>query len=97
MTKTLYDKIWESHLVAQEAGKPALLYIDLHLIHEVTTPQAFDGLRLSNRKVRRPDLTFGTLDHAIPTINRHLPFNDPIAAEQVSTLRKNCAEFGVKL
>lgn len=97
MTKTLYDKVWDSHLVAQEAGKPALLYIDLHLIHEVTTPQAFDGLRLTNRKVRRPDLTFGTLDHAIPTINRHLPFNDPIAAEQVATLRKNCAEFGVKL
>lgn len=97
MTKTLYDKLWESHLVTAEAGKPALLYIDLHLIHEVTTPQAFDGLRLTNRKVRRPDLTFGTLDHAIPTINRHLPFNDPIAAEQVATLRKNCQQFGVKL
>ncbi len=97
MSKTLYDKIWESHLVTEEAGKPALLYIDLHLIHEVTTPQAFDGLRLTNRVVRRPDLTFGTLDHAIPTINRHLPFNDPIAAEQVATLRKNCAEFGIKL
>lgn len=97
MTKTLYDKIWESHKVTEEAGKPALLYIDLHLIHEVTSPQAFEGLRLANRKVRRPDLTFATLDHAIPTINRHLPFNDPIAAEQVATLRKNCEEFGVKL
>jgi 3-isopropylmalate/(R)-2-methylmalate dehydratase large subunit len=97
MKKTLYDKIWDAHIVAKEAGKPALLYIDLHLIHEVTTPQAFEGLRLANRKVRRPDKTFGTLDHAIPTVNRHLPFNDPIAAEQVATLRKNCREFGIKL
>lgn len=97
LMKTLYDKIWESHLVTEEAGKPALLYIDLHLIHEVTTPQAFDGLRIAGRTVRRPDLTFGTLDHAIPTINRHLPFNDPIAAEQVATLRRNCREFGIKL
>ena len=95
--KTLYDKIWESHIVTQETGKPALLYIDLHLIHEVTTPQAFEGLRLANRRVRRPDKTFGTLDHAIPTINRHLPFNDPIAARQVETLRRNCREFGIKL
>ena len=95
--KTLYDKIWEAHLVAAEAGKPALLYIDLHLIHEVTTPQAFEGLRLANRKVRRPGKTFGTLDHAIPTINRHLPFNDPIAARQVETLRQNCQEFGIRL
>ncbi len=95
--KTLYDKIWESHIVHAEAGKPDLIYIDLHLIHEVTTPQAFEGLRLKNRKVRRPDLTFGTLDHAIPTINRNLPFNDKIAEKQVEALRKNCAEFGVKL
>jgi 3-isopropylmalate/(R)-2-methylmalate dehydratase large subunit len=94
---TLYDKIWDAHIVHAEAGKPALIYIDLHLIHEVTTPQAFEGLRLANRKVRRPDLTFGTIDHAIPTINRHLPFNDKIAAQQVETLRKNCAEFGIKL
>ena len=95
--KTLYDKIWDAHIVHEEAGKPALIYIDLHLIHEVTTPQAFEGLRLANRKVRRPDLTFGTIDHAIPTINRHLPFNDKIAAQQVETLRKNCEEFGVEL
>ncbi len=95
--KTLYDKIWDAHIVHAEAGKPALIYIDLHLIHEVTTPQAFEGLRLANRKVRRPDLTFGTIDHAIPTLNRHLPFNDKIAAQQVETLRKNCKEFGVKL
>ncbi len=95
--KTLYDKIWDAHIVHAEAGKPALIYIDLHLIHEVTTPQAFEGLRLANRKVRRPDLTFGTIDHAIPTLNRHLPFNDKIAAQQVETLRKNAEEFGVKL
>jgi 3-isopropylmalate/(R)-2-methylmalate dehydratase large subunit len=95
--KTLYDKIWDAHIVHQEAGKPALIYIDLHLIHEVTSPQAFEGLRLANRKVRRPDLTFATLDHAIPTINRHLPFNDRIAAQQVETLRVNCREFGVRL
>jgi 3-isopropylmalate/(R)-2-methylmalate dehydratase large subunit len=95
--KTLYDKIWDAHIVHAEAGKPALIYIDLHLIHEVTTPQAFEGLRLANRKVRRPDLTFGTIDHAIPTINRHLPFNDKIAAQQVETLRRNCREFGIKL
>lgn len=95
--KTLYDKIWDAHIVREETGKPALLYIDLHLIHEVTTPQAFAGLRLTNRKVRRPDLTFATLDHAIPTLNRHLPFNDKIAEKQVEALRKNCADFGIKI
>ena len=95
--KTLYDKIWESHLVHEEADKPSLLYVDLHLIHEVTSPQAFEGLRLAGRKVRRPDLTFATIDHAIPTKNRNLPFKDPIAAQQVETLRVNCREFGVKL
>lgn len=81
----------------EEAGKPALIYIDLHLIHEVTTPQAFEGLRISGRKVRRADLTVGTLDHSIPTIDRHLPYNDPIAEKQVNALRKNCEEFGVRL
>jgi 3-isopropylmalate/(R)-2-methylmalate dehydratase large subunit len=95
--KTLFDKIWGNHLVVQPENEPALLYIDLHLVHEVTSPQAFEGLRLNNRKVRRPDLTFATVDHAIPTINRNLPFNDKIAAKQVETLRENCAEFGVKL
>jgi 3-isopropylmalate/(R)-2-methylmalate dehydratase large subunit len=95
--KTLYDKIWDAHIVHQEAGKPALIYIDLHLVHEVTSPQAFEGLRLAGRRVRRPDRTFATLDHAIPTINRNLPFNDPIAAQQVETLRKNTKEFGVRL
>jgi 3-isopropylmalate/(R)-2-methylmalate dehydratase large subunit len=97
MAKTLYDKIWDAHLVSQEVGKPALLFIDLHLIHEVTTPQAFDGLRLAGRKVRRPDLTFGTLDHAIPTRDRDLPFKDGTAAKQVATMRANCSEFGIKL
>lgn len=97
MSKTLYDKIWEKHVVHEESEKPALIYIDLHLIHEVTTPQAFESLRLNNRQVRRPDLTFGTLDHSIPTINRHLPFNDKIAETQVETLRQNAKDFGVKL
>ncbi len=97
MSKTLYDKIWESHIVHEEAGKPALIYIDLHLIHEVTTPQAFESLKLAGRAVRRPDLTIGTLDHAIPTINRHLPFNDKIAAKQVETLRQNAKDFGVRI
>ncbi len=96
-SSTLYDKIWERHVVHEEAGKPSLLYIDLHLIHEVTSPQAFEGLRLAGRKLRRPELTFATVDHAIPTLNRNLPFKDPIAAQQVETLRRNCAEFGVPL
>jgi 3-isopropylmalate/(R)-2-methylmalate dehydratase large subunit len=95
--KTLYDKIWDSHIVAQEAGKPALVYVDLHLVHEVTSPQAFEGLRLAGRSVRRPERTFATLDHAIPTVDRDLPFRDKIAAQQVETLRRNCVEFGVRL
>lgn len=94
---TLYDKIWQRHLVSSEAGKPALIYIDLHLIHEVTSPQAFEGLRLAGRKVRRPDLTFATIDHAIPTKDRDLPFKDPIAAQQVATLRDNAVKFDVPL
>ena len=97
MAQTLFDKLWERHVVYAESGKPALLYIDLHLIHEVTTPQAFDGLRLAGRTVRRPDLTFAVLDHAIPTRNRDLPFRDAIAAKQVETLRRNCREFGIQL
>ena len=96
MPKTLYDKIWERHVVHAEAGKPSLLYIDLHLIHEVTTPQAFEGLRLANRKVRRPELTFGTVDHSIPTKDIHLPFNDPIAWKQVETFRRNCRENAIE-
>lgn len=95
--KTLYDKIWENHIVHQEEGKPALLYIDLHLIHEVTTPQAFESLKLAGRKVRRPDLTIGTVDHAIPTKDLRLPFKDKVAALQVETLRNNTKENGIKL
>lgn len=97
MTTTLYDKIWDAHLVCQPVGEPALLYIDLHLIHEVTTPQAFDGLRTAGRKVRRPDLTLGVVDHNVPTIDRHLPLADDIAARQLATLTQNCREFGIKL
>lgn len=95
--KTLYDKIWDSHVVLHQDDKPDLLYIDLHLIHEVTSPQAFDGLRMNGRNVRRRDLTFATIDHAIPTKDRSLPFKDKIAAQMVETLRKNCAEFDLPL
>ncbi len=95
--KTLFDKIWESHIVYEEPGKPTLLYIDLHLVHEVTSPQAFEGLRLSGRRVRRPDLTFATMDHNVPTSDRSLPIEDPISAKQIETLRKNCKEYGVTL
>src|SRR3954449_2836809 len=95
--KTLYDKIWNDHLVHEEEEKPSLLYIDLHLIHEVTSPQAFEGLRINRRRVRRPELTFATVDHAIPTKDRNLPFRDPVAAKQVETLRENCREYGIAL
>jgi 3-isopropylmalate/(R)-2-methylmalate dehydratase large subunit len=95
--KTLFDKIWDAHVVYEELGKPALLYIDLHLVHEVTSPQAFEGLRLSGRRVRRPDLTFATMDHNVPTSDRLLPIEDPISAKQIDTLRGNCREFGITL
>jgi 3-isopropylmalate/(R)-2-methylmalate dehydratase large subunit len=95
--KTLFKKIWEAHVVDEEPGKPTLIYIDLHLVHEVTSPQAFEGLRLSGRKVRRPDLTFATMDHNVPTTNRALPIEDPISAQQIEVLRKNCEEFGITL
>ncbi len=94
--KTLYDKIWDDHVVVQPTGEPALLYIDLHLIHEVTTPQAFDGLRAVGRTVRRPDLTIATVDHNVPTYSRSLPIKDPISLQQVETLRNNVKEFGIK-
>ena len=97
MPKTLYDKIWEAHLVRAAEGEPALLYVDLHLVHEVTSPQAFDGLRLAGRRVRRPDLTFATLDHNVPTTPHHLPITDPIAGRQIDSLRRNCREFGITL
>jgi len=94
---TLFDKLWQSHVVREARGEPTLLYIDLHLIHEVTSPQAFDGLRQAGRTVRRPDLTFGTVDHNVPTTDRSLPIADAVAANQVETLRRNCHEFGVQL
>ena len=94
--KTLYDKIWDAHTVHAEAGKPALLYVDLHLIHEVTTPQAFDGLRQNNLKVRRPDLTIGTLDHSIPTKNIFGKIKDEFAAKQIEVFRQNCNENNIK-
>lgn len=98
MGKTLAEKVWDQHAVRRGSGaEPDLLYIDLHLIHEVTSPQAFDGLRLAGRPVRRPDLTIATEDHNVPTIDIELPIADPVSRTQVDTLRKNCAEFGVRL
>jgi 3-isopropylmalate/(R)-2-methylmalate dehydratase large subunit len=94
---TLFNKLWQAHIVREAAGEPTLLYIDLHLIHEVTSPQAFDGLRQAGRRVRRPDLTFGTVDHNVPTTDRTLPIADAVAANQVEALRRNCKEFGVPL
>ena len=96
MGKNIVDKIWERHVVHREEGKPDLLYVDLHLIHEVTSPQAFSGLRMKNRKVRRPDKTFATMDHNVPTINRNV-VEDEVALNQMKTLEKNCAEFGIEL
>src|SRR5947209_13854939 len=95
--KTLYDKIWDSHVVVPETDSPAILYIDIHLIHEVTTPQAFTGLKERGLKVRRTDKTFGTMDHSIPTSSRSLSGFDEIAAKQVRALADNCKEFGVPL
>jgi 3-isopropylmalate/(R)-2-methylmalate dehydratase large subunit len=95
--KTLFEKIWDNHIVHQEHGTPALLYIDCHLIHEVTSPQAFEGLRISGRTVRRTDKTFATMDHNVPTSNRSLPIADPISKQQVDTLIQNCKDFGVTL
>ena len=97
MSKTLAEKIWDDHIVRRVDGEPDLLYIDLHLIHEVTSPQAFDGLRLAGRKVRRPDLTLATEDHNVPTLDIDKPIADPVSKLQVDTLRKNCAEFGVRI
>ena len=97
MGKTLAEKIWQQHVVHSAAGEPDLLYIDLHLIHEVTSAQAFDGLRLAGRKVRRTDLTIATEDHNTPTLNIDQPIADPVSKLQVDTLRNNCAEFGVRI
>jgi 3-isopropylmalate/(R)-2-methylmalate dehydratase large subunit len=95
--RTMFQKIWDSHVVHAEPSKQTILYIDLQLVHEVTSPQAFEGLRLSGRKVRRPELTVATPDHNIPTTDRLLPIADPISRQQVETLRQNCREFGIKL
>lgn len=95
--RSLFDKLWQAHVVREAEGEPTLLYIDLHLIHEVTSPQAFDGLRQAGRRVRRTDLTFGTVDHNVPTTDRSLPIADAVAANQVEALRRNCKEFGVQL
>ena len=97
MPKTLSEKIWDAHVVHSAAGEPDLLYIDLHLVHEVTSPQAFDGLRQAGRPVRRPDLTMATEDHNTPTLNIDQPIADPVSRTQVDTLRKNAAEFGVRI
>jgi 3-isopropylmalate/(R)-2-methylmalate dehydratase large subunit len=95
--RTLSEKVWEDHVVHRADGEPDLLYIDLHLVHEVTSPQAFDGLRLSGRTVRRPDLTVATADHNVPTIGLDQPLADPVSARQLEALRANCEEFGVPL
>jgi 3-isopropylmalate/(R)-2-methylmalate dehydratase large subunit len=97
--RTLFEKVWQQHLVAEPAGEPSLLYIDLHLVHEVTSPQAFDGLRMTGRKLRRPDRTVATVDHNVPTssIEDRLHIVDQIASKQIEALRRNCADFGVEL
>jgi 3-isopropylmalate/(R)-2-methylmalate dehydratase large subunit len=95
--RTMFEKIWDNHVVHEEPGQPAILYIDLHLVHEVTSPQAFEALRLAARQVRRPDLTVATEDHNVPTTDRSLPIVDPISKQQIHTLRNNCREFGIRL
>ena len=95
--KTMFEKIWDSHVVHEEAGQPTILYVDLHLVHEVTSPQAFDGLRMAGRGVRRTDLTVATADHNTPTWDLSLPITDPIAQQQLDALSRNCEEFGVTL
>ena len=97
MPKTLFEKIWARHVVHQEPGQPAILYIDCHLVHEVTSAQAFEGLRLTGRKVRRPELTFATADHNVPTWDRSLPITDAISKLQIETLERNCEEFAIQL
>jgi 3-isopropylmalate/(R)-2-methylmalate dehydratase large subunit len=97
MSRTLFEKVWDAHVVRAAEGEPALLYIELHLIHEVTSPQAFEGLRAAGRSVRRPDLTIGTIDHNVPTTDRSLPIVDSIAEKQMALLRSNCSEFGISL
>src|SRR5499433_3956502 len=95
--RTLCEKIWDAHLVTQPGGRSPIIYIDLHLVHEVTSPQAFDGLRAAGRKVRQPSRTVATVDHNIPTEPRGTPITDLIAAKQISALQANCKEFGIRL
>src|SRR5689334_3690271 len=97
MSRTLFDKIWDAHVVAEEAGRPAVLYIDLHLVHEVTSPQAFAGLAERGMKVRRPDRTVATMDHSIPTHPKRLAVADDAARAQLHTLVDNCKKHGVTL
>ncbi|MBA4718005.1 MAG: 3-isopropylmalate dehydratase large subunit [Nitrosopumilus sp.] len=97
MGTTLFEKIWKSHVVVEKQNGPSLIYVDRHLVHEVTSPQAFDGLRMNKRKVRRPDLTIATMDHNVPTNARSLPILDQTSAVQIQTLEKNCKDFGIKL
>jgi 3-isopropylmalate/(R)-2-methylmalate dehydratase large subunit len=97
MAQTLLEKVWEEHVVHRAAGEPDLLYIDLHLVHEVTSPQAFEGLRLAGRRVRRPDLTLATIDHGVPTANRELGIQDPMSKQQIDAMIANAAETGVTL
>ncbi|MBV9665779.1 MAG: 3-isopropylmalate dehydratase large subunit, partial [Actinobacteria bacterium] len=97
MAKTLSEKVWDRHVVHHAEGEPDLLFIDLHLVHEVTSPQAFDGLRMSGRTVRHPELTLATMDHNVPTLAIDQPVADPISAKQMEVLAANCAEFGVPL
>ena len=92
---TLFAKVWDAHLVADGGDAPSLLYVDLHLVHEVTSPQAFEALRVAGRPVRRPDLTVATMDHNVPTLDG--PITDPLARDQLDALRRNCDEFGVRL
>ena len=95
--KTMFEKIWDAHAIREEEGQPSLLYVDLHLVHEVTSPQAFEGLRMAGREVRRPDLTVATMDHNTPTWELSRPITDPIAAQQLEHLERNCKDFGVTL
>jgi 3-isopropylmalate/(R)-2-methylmalate dehydratase large subunit len=95
MATTLFERVWDAHVVRREEDGPDLLYVDLHLIHEVTSPQAFDGLRLAGRRVRRPDRSLATMDHNVPTVDG--PVTDPLARAQLEALRENCREFGVPL
>jgi 3-isopropylmalate/(R)-2-methylmalate dehydratase large subunit len=95
MARNIYEKIWDAHVVAEPEGQDTILYIDRHYVHEVTSPQAFEGLRINGRKVRRPELTFATMDHNIPTTDRSIPIKDPLSKQQVETLKANCEETGI--